>query len=114
MPSDLICVEFQIEEGENRGPEMTAGLDNSATSNGAPGKKNDDGVFTVSVTGAYENDGFKVSAIKAPGESETDFFPPNRVMVAMGCPISRPGSLRTRKPRSKANSKCRRRKNGGF
>lgn len=39
---------------------MTAGLDNSATTNGAPGKKNDDGVFTVSVTGAYENDGFKV------------------------------------------------------
>lgn len=52
---------FQIEEGENRGPEMTAGLDaNSATTNGAPGKKTDDGVFTVSVTGAYENDGFKV------------------------------------------------------
>ncbi|KAL1516984.1 hypothetical protein ABEB36_000808 [Hypothenemus hampei] len=39
---------------------MTAGLDaNNATTNGAPGKKNDDGVFTVSVTGAYENDGFK-------------------------------------------------------
>ncbi|CAG9764674.1 unnamed protein product [Ceutorhynchus assimilis] len=50
-------VDDAIEEGENRGAEMTAGLD-SATANGAP-KKNDDGVFTVSVTGAYENEGFK-------------------------------------------------------
>ncbi|XP_048525167.1 UNC93-like protein isoform X2 [Dendroctonus ponderosae] len=55
-----VIVNPMIEEGENRGPEMTAGLDaNSATTNGAPGKKTDDGVFTVSVTGAYENDGFK-------------------------------------------------------
>lgn len=39
---------------------MTAGLDaNSATTNGAPAKKTDDGVFTVSVTGSYENQGFK-------------------------------------------------------
>ncbi|XP_066260260.1 UNC93-like protein isoform X2 [Euwallacea similis] len=52
-------VDDAIEEGENRGPEMTAGLDNNATTNGAPGKRTDDGVFTVSVTGAYENDGFK-------------------------------------------------------
>ncbi|XP_050311698.1 UNC93-like protein isoform X2 [Anthonomus grandis grandis] len=55
-----VMVNPLIEEGENRGAEMTAGLDaNSATTNGAAGKKNDDGVFTVSVTGAYENEGFK-------------------------------------------------------
>jgi len=93
LPSDLICVEFQIEEGENRGPEMTAGLDNSATSNGAPGKKNDDGVFTVSVTGAYENDGFKVSAVEAPGESETDFPPPNQGDGGDGVPHKPPREL---------------------
>ncbi|XP_076262832.1 UNC93-like protein isoform X2 [Rhynchophorus ferrugineus] len=52
-------VDEAIEEGEDRGPNMTAGLDSSATTNGAPGKKNDDGVFTLSVTGAYENEGFK-------------------------------------------------------
>lgn len=52
---------------------MTAGLDaNSATANGAPAKRTDDGVFTVSVTG-YENQGYKGDAgdhapIKPPKE----------------------------------------------
>lgn len=49
---------MQIEEGD-RGCEMTASLDTSGADNGTQGNRNNDGVYTVSVTGAYENRGFK-------------------------------------------------------
>ncbi|XP_044748415.1 UNC93-like protein isoform X2 [Coccinella septempunctata] len=46
---------LKLEEGD-RGHEMTASLDNPPNSDG---KGNDENAYTVSVTGAYENQGFK-------------------------------------------------------
>ncbi|XP_045464837.1 UNC93-like protein isoform X2 [Harmonia axyridis] len=48
--------QFAKLEDADRGHEMTASLDNPPNSDG---KTNDDSVYTVSVTGAYENQGFK-------------------------------------------------------
>lgn len=49
---------FQIEEGD-RGQDMTASPDNSGADRNGANNRNDDGVYTVSVTGAYDNQGFK-------------------------------------------------------
>ncbi|XP_060520144.1 UNC93-like protein isoform X2 [Cylas formicarius] len=54
-----VMVNPMIEEGD-RGHDMTAGFDSSgANANGDATKRNEDGVYTVSVTGGYENEGFK-------------------------------------------------------
>lgn len=64
---------LQQEEGD-RVREMTASLDSPPNSDG---KANDDSVYTVSVTGAYENQGFKRD------DSNGDpIKPPNRKLTA--------------------------------
>lgn len=49
---------FQTEEGD-RGLEMTASLDHSNAENRNGANSRSDDVYTVSVTGAYDNEGFK-------------------------------------------------------
>lgn len=53
----MISFLLQIEEGE-RG-EMTASLDNNTGAGGENTDKGKDGIYTVSVTGGYDNKGFK-------------------------------------------------------
>lgn len=52
----MFCL--QIEEGD-RGREMTASLDNNTGADSRDGATKEDGVYTVSVTGGYDNKGFK-------------------------------------------------------
>ncbi|KAJ8915791.1 hypothetical protein NQ315_004603 [Exocentrus adspersus] len=69
-----VLVNPMIEEGD-RGHEMTASPDNSGADRNGVNNRNEDGVYTVSVTGAYDNQGFKGDGndgIKKPPRELTD------------------------------------------
>ncbi|XP_015833676.1 UNC93-like protein isoform X1 [Tribolium castaneum] len=65
-------IDSMIEEGD-RGREMTASLDNNTVAGGDNADKGKDDVYTVSMTGGYDNKGFK-----GDGDNGWPGKPPNK------------------------------------
>lgn len=66
---------FQIEEGD-RGQDMTASLDNPGAENRNGANSRSDDVYTVSVTGGYDNEGYK-----GDGDNGGPIKPPHRELT---------------------------------
>lgn len=66
---------FQIEEGD-RGRDMTASLDNPGAENRNGANSRSDDVYTVSVTGGYDNEGYK-----GDGDNGGPIKPPHRELT---------------------------------